>query len=162
RPRLVEVHRFIVQAGHPDQHGRVVGQGTKALFAGAQDPLDLPLRFELPMLILGALALGDVPPNRLILGDSAVLIEESACGPVLPAAVPAGSRLVLARRHWPTGRDRVQVPPDGLVTLRGKEVPETVADEILCRAVKTSTNRAVDERVRAIGKKPADQLRLIL
>src|SRR5437867_545510 len=116
------------------------------------------------MLILGALERGDVPADRLILGDSAVIIEESACGPVLPAHVLAGSRhhLVLARRHWPTGGDRVQVLSDCLVTLGGKEVPETVADEILRRPVKASADRAVDERVRAIGKKPADQLRLIL
>src|SRR5206468_13052067 len=132
-------------------------------FAGAQDPLDLPLRFELSMLILGALALGDVAADRLILGDSAVIIEESACGPVLPAHVPAGNHhLILAGRDGPTRGDRVQVLPDCLVTLGGKVVPEAVADEILRRPVKAPADRAVDERVRAIGKKPADQLRLIL
>src|SRR5262249_52311499 len=133
------------------------------LLAGTEDPLDLPLRFELPMLLLGALALGDVAADRLILVDGAAVIEESARGPVLPAYAAVGSQhLVLARRHWPIGGDRAQVVADGLVALDRKELPEAPADQVLRRPAKGPAHRAVDEGVRAIGKKAADQLRLIL
>src|SRR6185503_13043591 len=116
-----------------------------------------------PMLVLGALALGDVSAAGLILDDGTALIEESTCRPMLPAQVRARTRhhLVLARRHGVRGSDRAQQLSDRFVALGGKEVPEAPAHEILRHPLNAPADRAVDERVRAVGTKPADQLRLI-
>src|SRR5262249_22173635 len=135
-PGLVEVHRLPAQAGHPNEDGRVVGERSEALLARAEHGLDPPLRFELAMLFLRPLAVGDVPADRLVLDDGAGIVEEAAGGPVLPARLSGPGRrpLEFARRERPIGGDRLEELPDLGMMLGRKDFPQRTAEELLDRA----------------------------
>jgi hypothetical protein len=60
------------------------------------------------------------------------------------------------------GRDRGQVVPAHLLRLLRDEAPEIPAQQLAGRALEITAVRAVHEGVSAIGKKPADQLGLVL
>ena len=117
---------------------------------------------QLATLVLGTLALGNVATDRLVLDDPALVVEEAAVAPLLPAELAVRTQdLVLRGCDRALGRNGRKECPRGPVPIQRDEVPEGAAEKLPPRALEVPAVGVVDERVRPVGKEPAYQLGLV-
>src|SRR5688572_26099851 len=113
-------------------------------------------------LLLGSLALGDVPARREDLDQSSVGVEDTAAGPLLPPLAAGNQCHVLLGVFGRFRCERGRQAPDLFTMLGSHQREEARADAFLFSHAERTAIAVVDERARPVRQPFDDGLGLVL
>jgi hypothetical protein len=123
----------------------------------------LQVRRTLGKCLFCAFPIGDIPPNRLDLDDTAVEVSKSPHDPLRPPEFPGTIEAsILDGDHRPVGPERFEGLGHPFTILRIHHQQRVPAHEILRAASEILSIGAIDEGQCSLGRETTDQLRLVL